>query len=153
MMSLPAIWRSSATSSGDELKMRRVCIVFGPGVTYEETAELGKPKTVEGPPTRASPGLDRFNAVDAVKLLRDRVAFDLSEIRHTATFRQILPEQSIGILVISPLPRVVAVGDVELDAGLFLQITVSVKLATVVGSDLQELAQNTAPSVSGAVHS
>jgi hypothetical protein len=77
-------------------------------------------------------------AGSVVQLPRDRVASGLGEIIHAAAFPQILPDQSVGIFVSSPLPRVVGVGEVELHAGLFLQIAVGVKLAAIVGGDRQE---------------
>lgn len=55
-----------------------------------------------------------------------------------AAFRQIPPDQSVGVFVRSPLPRVVGVGEVELHAGLFLQIPVGVKLAAIVSGDRRE---------------
>ena len=77
-------------------------------------------------------------AGSVVQLPCDRVASGLGEIIHAAAFPQILPDQSVGIFVSSPLPRVVGVGEVELHACLFLQIAVGVKLAAIVGGDRRE---------------
>ena len=53
----------------------------------------------------------------SIKLPGDGIKLDLSKTEAVCSLGQLLPEQSIGVLVAAALPRAVRVGEVDLDAG------------------------------------
>lgn len=71
----------------------------------------------------------------SVELLRNRIAAGLGQIVHTTAFRQILPDQSVGVFVSPPLPRMIGVCEVEADIAAIFEIAVSMEFATVVRRD------------------
>lgn len=58
-----------------------------------------------------------FFSKSVVEVFGDYVAFALGDSRHGCSFRQILPDKTVGVLVGPALPAVMRSGEVEL-AGL-----------------------------------
>ena len=70
-----------------------------------------------------------------VELLSDSVAVRLSNGSHAFALREVLANESIGVLVRAPLPGVVWGREIELGAGGGLDAAIAMKLGPVVGGD------------------
>lgn len=70
-----------------------------------------------------------------VELVRNAIALLLREILHALSFRQILPDQSVGVLVGSAFPGVIRGSEVESKRERLLESTVAMELTPVVSGD------------------
>ena len=59
----------------------------------------------------------------------------LSERAHALTFRQVLTNQFVGVLVGAALPRVMRGGEVEAGGGLLFDRSVAVELGPIIDGD------------------
>lgn len=74
-------------------------------------------------------------ARSCVKFARDGVAQVLAKAGHALTFRQVLPNQAVGVFVAAALPRVVRGGEVKDGAGMLLDLLVIVELRAIITGD------------------
>ena len=70
----------------------------------------------------------------SVELPGDGIEIGLGESRQVGALGEILPQQSVGVLVDTPLPRAVRIGEVDIDPGHFRDPFVLSHLASLIVS-------------------